>query len=168
MYSILEYGNMIADGERFHAYQEAIASAVRPGDAVAEIGCGPAVFALLACQAGAKRVYAIETQDVIEVAGQIAAANGFANQIQFFQNDSRKVELPERVDVIVSDIRGVLPLFDGALASLQDARRRFLNPNGVMIPRRDVLKAAIVEDEKAYSRLTSPWKTCVQQLELSI
>jgi protein arginine N-methyltransferase 1 len=168
MYSLRHFGDMIGDSARFNAYAKAISHSVRAGDVVAEIGCGPAVFALLACQAGAKRVYAIETEDVIEVARQIAAANGFADRIQFFQDDSRKVELPERVDVIVSDIRGVLPLFDGALASLQDAKTRFLNPNGVMIPRRDVLKAAIVEDEKAYSRLTSPWKTCVQQLELSI
>jgi protein arginine N-methyltransferase 1 len=37
-----------------------------------------------------------------------------------------------------------------------------------MIPRQDVLKAAIIEAEKAYSRLTSPWKTCVTELELCI
>ena len=86
----------------------------------------------------------------------------------FFRSDSRKVELPERVDVIVSDIRGVLPLFEGALASLQDAKKRFLAPNGVMIPRCDVLKAAIIEAEEAYLRLSSPWKTCVTEVELSI
>ena len=168
MYSLGHFGDMIGDSVRFNAYAKAISHSVRAGDVVAEIGCGPAVFALLACQAGAKRVYAIETEDVIEVARQIAAANGFADRIQFFQDDSRKVELPERVNAIVSDIRGVLPLFDGALASQQDARRRFLAPNGVMIPRRDILKAAVIEAEKAYSRLTSPWKTCVQQVELSI
>jgi protein arginine N-methyltransferase 1 len=168
MYSLRNFGDMIGDSTRFNAYAKAIARSVRAGDVVAEIGCGPAVFALLACQAGAKHVYAIETEDIIDVARQIAAANGFADRIQFFQDDSRKVELPERVDVIVSDIRGVLPLFDGALASQQDARRRFLAPNGVMIPRRDILKAAIIEAEEAYSRLTSPWKTCVPQVELSV
>ena len=161
MYSLRNFGDMIGDSARFNAYAKAISRSVRAGDVVAEIGCGPAVFGLLACQAGAKRVYAIETEDIIDVARQIAAATGFADRIQFFQSDSRKVDLPERVDVIVSDIRGALPLFDGALASLQDARRRFLAPNGVMIPRRDILKAAIIEAEKAYSRLTSPWKTCV-------
>jgi type I protein arginine methyltransferase len=168
MYSLRNFGDMIGDSTRFSAYATAIARSVRAGDVVAEIGCGPAVFALLACQAGAKHVYAIETEDIIDVARQIAAASGFADRIQFFQDDSRKVDLPERVDVIVSDIRGVLPLFDGALASQQDARRRFLAPNGVMIPRRDILKAAIIEAEEAYSRLTSPWKTCVPQVELSV
>lgn len=159
---------MIGDSARFNAYANAISRSVRAGDVVAEIGCGPALFSLLGCRAGAKCVYAIETEDIIDVARQIAAANGFADRIQFFQDDSRKVELPERVNAIVSDIRGVLPLFDGALASLQDAKKRFLAPNGIMIPRRDVLKAAIIEAEKAYLRLASPWKTCVPQVELAI
>jgi type I protein arginine methyltransferase len=123
MYSLRNFGDMIGDSARFNTYAKAISRGVRPGDVVAEIGCGPAVFALLACRAGAKRVYAIETEDIIDVAGQIVAANGVADRIQFFQSDSRKVELPERVDVIVSDIRGLLPLFGGALASLQDARK---------------------------------------------
>jgi protein arginine N-methyltransferase 1 len=168
MYSLRKFGDMIGDSARFNAYANAISRSVRAGDVVAEIGCGPALFSLLGCRAGAKRVYAIETEDIIDVARQIAAANGFADRIQFFQNDSRKVELPERVNAIVSDIRGVLPLFDGALASLQDAKKRFLASNGVMIPRRDVLKVAIIEAEKAYSRLTSPWKTCVTEVELSV
>jgi protein arginine N-methyltransferase 1 len=168
MYSVREFGHMIGDATRLKAYEQAIARGVRTGDVVAEIGCGPAVFAILACQAGAKRVYAIETEDIIDVAKQIAAANGLADRIQFYQSDSRKVELPERVNVIVSDLRGVLPLIGGAVASLQDAKKRFLATNGVMIPRRDVLKAAVIEAEKVYSSLTSPWKTCVSEVELSI
>ena len=159
---------MIGDSARFNAYAKAISRSVRPGNVVAEIGCGPGVFSLLACRAGAKRVYAIETEDIIDVSRQIAIANGFADRIQFFQSDSRKVELPERVDVIVSDIRGVLPLFDGAVASLQDARQRFLAPEGVMIPRRDVLKAAVVESELFYESLVSPWKKAVEETALDV
>ena len=123
MYSVREFGDMISSA-RFNAYAKAISRSVRDGDVVAEIGCGPAVFALLACRAGTKRIYAIETEDMIHVAKEIAAANGVADRIQFLQSDSRKVELPERVDVIVSDIRGLLPLFDGALASLPDAKKK--------------------------------------------
>jgi hypothetical protein len=62
----------------------------------------------------------------------------------------------------------VLPLFNGALASLQDAKKRFLAPGGVMIPRRDVVKAAIMECQEIYSELVAPWSTCVAGAELSI
>jgi protein arginine N-methyltransferase 1 len=168
MYSLRTFGYMISDSARFDAYAKAISRCVRPGHVVAEIGCGPGVFALLACRAGAKRVYAIETEDIIEVARQVAVANDLADRIQFFQSDSRKTELPERVDVIVSDIRGVLPLFNGALASQQDAKKRFLAPGGVMIPRLDVVKAAIMECEEIYSELVAPWSTCVAGAELSM
>jgi type I protein arginine methyltransferase len=168
MYSLRTFGYMISDSARFDAYAKAISRCVRPGHVVAEIGCGPGVFALLACRAGANRVYAIETEDIIEVAWEIAMANGLTDRIQFFQRDSRKTELPERVNVIVSDIRGVLPLFNGAVASQQDAKKRFLVPGGLMIPRRDVVKAAITESEKIYSELVAPWSTCVAGAELSI
>jgi type I protein arginine methyltransferase len=156
MYSLRDFGEMIADAGRFGAYAKAIAATVRPGDTVAEIGCGPGVFSLLACRAGARRVFAIESGDSIQFARQLATANGFADRIEFFQSDSRKTDLPERVNVIVSDIRGVLPLYDHAIPTLEDARQRLLSAGGIMVPQRDMLKAAVIEAEEYYSRLTSP------------
>jgi protein arginine N-methyltransferase 1 len=38
----------------------------------------------------------------------------------------------------------------------------------VMIPRRDVVRAAITEFENTYSELVAPWSTCVAGAELSI
>jgi protein arginine N-methyltransferase 1 len=167
MYSLNDYGRMIADHGRFAAYEKAIAKAVRPGDAVLEIGSGPGVFALLACQAGARKVYAIDSEETVHFARDLAAANGFAERMEFIQSDSRKVQLPERANVIISDLRGSLPLFGHALASLEDARERFLAPGGQLIPRRDKMKAAVIEAEEFYSTLTSPWVKSVPSLELS-
>ena len=167
MYSLRDFGAMIADTGRFGAYAKAIAAAVHPGDTVAEIGCGPGVFSLLACQAGARRVFAIESEDSIQFARQLAAANGFADRIEFFQSDSRKTELPERVKIVISDLRGVLPLYRHVIPSLEDARQRFLLTGGIMIPRCDALKAAVIEADEFYSRLTSPWKKSVPGVDLS-
>lgn len=167
MYSLRDFGGMIADAGRFGAYAKAIAAAVRPGDTVAEIGCGPGLFSLLACRAGARRVFAIETDDSIHLARQLAAASGFSDRIDFFQSDSRKTELPERVNVIVSDLRGVLPLFGHLIPSLEDARQRLLAAGGVMIPRCDILKAAVIDAGEFYSHLTSPWQKSVPGVDLS-
>jgi len=167
MYPLRAYGEMISDAGRFDAYANAIARAVRPGDVVLEIGCGPGVFALLARRAGAARVYAIESDDVVHLAKQLATANGLAEGIKFLQSDSRRTELPERVNVIVSDIRGTLPLFEHAIPSMEDARRRFLAPGGILIPQRDTLKAALAEADVYYSSLTSPWGGSLQGLDLS-
>jgi SAM-dependent methyltransferase len=167
MYSLRAYGDMIGDVGRFDAYAQAIAKAVHAGDVVAEIGCGPGVFSFLACKAGARKVYAIDSADIVHFAAELAAANGLSEKITFIQNDSHKVELPERVNVIVSDIRGNLPLFDHAISSIEDARERFLAPGGILIPQRDTLKLAVVDADEYYSGLTSPWNLQVQSLELA-
>jgi type I protein arginine methyltransferase len=166
-YSLGDYGAMIADADRFRGYAQAIGKAVRPGDAVLEIGCGPGIFALLACRAGARRVYAIESENIVQVARQLAAANGIADHVQFIQGDSRSVQLPERVNVIISDLRGVLPLYRQAIPSIEDARQRFLVPGGILIPQRDTLKAAVIEAKRYYSRLRTPWQKSVRHLDLS-
>jgi protein arginine N-methyltransferase 1 len=112
---------------------------VRPDAVVLDLGVGTGIFALLACQMGARRVYAIEPDDSIQVARDLAAANGCADRMEFFQALSTQVNLPEQADVIVSDIRRPLPLFGLPLPAIIDARRRLLAPGGVLIPRTDTL-----------------------------
>ena len=167
MYSLEDYGGMIADTHRIGAYAKAIATAVRPGDVVAEIGCGPGVFSLLACRAGARRVYAIDQDPIVSLSNQLAVANGFGNQMECLQRDSRSVELPERVNVIVSDIRGVLPFYGLAIPVMEDARQRFLRPCGVVIPQRDLLMAAVIEAGEFYSGILSPWRDSVLSIDFS-
>jgi len=158
MYRLDEFGDMIADQARFRAYAEAIRRAVRPGDTVVDLGCGPGIFAMLACHAGAGRVYAIDSGEVLALARQLAIANGFADRIVFLHGDSRQLQLPERANVVVSDIRGVLPLFAEALPSIEDARNRFLTEGGILIPQRDTVYTAIIETPEYYNRRISPWK----------
>jgi protein arginine N-methyltransferase 1 len=149
---------MLADAPRMQAYMSALRRAVKPGAVVLDLGCGPGVFALFACELGARRVYAVEPDDVIALAREAARANGCADRIEFFQQMSTEVALPEPADVIVSDLRGVLPWYQRNLPSLLDARTRQLAPNGILIPRRDVLWAAIVEAPERYEELTGPWQ----------
>lgn len=160
MYSITNYGAMIADRVRIRAYAEALRRVVTSDSVVLDLGTGTGIFALLACRFGARRVYAVEPADAIQVAREIAAANGFANRIEFRQAKSTEVTLPERTDVIVSDIGGVLPWFQTHLPSIADARRRFLAPGGTLIPRQDAVWAAVVDAPDLYARHTTPWDDC--------
>ncbi len=157
MYNLGGYGSMIADRVRVEAYAAALRKSVREGSVVLEIGTGPGIFAVLACQFGAGRVYAIEPGEIIQVAREVAAANGCADKIEFLEELSNRVILPVRADVILSDLRGVLPLFQRHVPAIVDARRRFLAPGGTMIPRKDTLWAAIVEAPKPYGEAVDPW-----------
>jgi protein arginine N-methyltransferase 1 len=157
MYSLGGYGNMIADRIRIEAFSQALRKTIRPGAVVMDIGTGTGIMAVLACQLGASRVYAIEPSEVIQAAREIAAANQCADKIVFFENVSTKVEIPARADVIVSDMRGVLPLFENHIPSIVDARRRFLVSGGTLIARKDKIWAAVVEAHEAYGKIVDPW-----------
>ena len=166
-YSVADYGAMIVDPVRMDRYVRALERAVRPGAVVVDIGTGTGIFALLACRFGARRVYAIEPEDVIQVAGEIAAANGCADRIEFIQAMSTSVALPERADVIISDLTGALPWFSQHLPSVIDARRRLLAPGGVLIPQRDTAWAAIVTVGELYRRWTGPWNGAAADLDMA-
>ena len=157
-YNLTGYAEMIADRARVDAYARALREAVRPGSVVLEIGTGPGIFAVLACQLGAGRVIAIEANPVIQLAREIAVANHCANRIEFVEDLSTNVKLPVRADVIVSDLRGVLPLFEYHIPSIADARRRFLAPGGTLISRKDSIWAAVVEAPEEYGKIVDPWE----------
>ena len=167
MYSLGAYGSMIADRVRVEAYAEAMRKTVRNGSVVVEIGTGPGIFAVLACQLGASKVYAIEPAEIIQVAREVASANGCTDKIEFFEQLSHQVTLPTRADVMISDLRGVLPFFQRHIPAIVDARRRFLAPGGATIPRKDTLWAAIVDAPKAYGEIVDPWDKNLLNQDLS-
>lgn len=158
MYSLHFYGQMIADALRMDAYASALRQTVNRDSVVMDLGCGPGVFALLACKLGARRVYAVEPDNVIGLAREAAVANGFVDRVEFFEKLSTDITLPEPATIIVSDLRGVLPWFEENISSIIDARKRLLAPRGVLIPRRDILWAAVVEAPEQYAELVSPWQ----------
>src|SRR5271169_6051536 len=96
MYNLGSYGSMVADRVRVDAYVQALRKTVREGSVVVEIGTGPGIFAVLACQLGASRVYAIEPTEIIQVAREVAGANGCGDRIEFFEDLSNRVTLPLR------------------------------------------------------------------------
>jgi protein arginine N-methyltransferase 1 len=148
---------MITDRPRASAYAQALRGAVSPGCTVLDIGAGTGFFSLLACKFGASRVYAVDVNDAIEVAKAMAADNGGTEAIVFLQKLSTAVELSPAADVIVSDLRGVLPLMEQHIPSIVDARSRLLAAGGRLIPRSDTIWAALVEDAEGYRRYEEPW-----------
>ena len=79
-YSVLDYGQMVGCEPRMSAYAAALRAAVTPGCTVIDIGAGPGVFSILACQFGAGSVIAIEPDDLIELLRQFAKDNGYSDQ----------------------------------------------------------------------------------------
>ena len=158
---------MIADTVRMECYVEALRGAVSPGCTVLDIGTGTGIAAMIACQFGAKCVYAVEPSNVLAVASELAAENGYDDRITFLKGISTELTLPTLADVIVSDLRGVLPLFGHHIESIADARARLLRPGGTMIPMRDLIWGALVQSTRLYHEVVGPWTQHSRGLAMS-
>ena len=147
MYAEIEvHRTMICDRVRTEAFRRAIDSVVRPGDVVLDVGAGSGILSMFAARAGAARVYAVERTTVSVVAQQLAAANGVAEIIRVIHGDVMDIELPERVDVIVSEWLGGFGIDEGMLVPVIAARDRWLKPGGTVIPRLVTAWSALVRD----------------------
>ena len=101
---------MLNDRRRTASFLAAIRRVVRPGDVVVDVGTGTGVLAIAAAQAGAARVYAVEATGIGKLAEANFRANGLQDRITLVPGWSMQVTLPERADVLVSEVIGKTPL----------------------------------------------------------
>ena len=104
----------------------------RRGAVVLDLGTGPfALLALMAARHGARKVYAIEGDAAAARAArevvrrEVAAGRVRAGQVEVVEGVSTEVSLPERVDLIVSEIAGSIATEEGLRPTLEDAAARF-------------------------------------------
>ena len=124
---------MLSDHARTLAYRDVLQRHA-PGSIALEIGCGSGILSCFAALAGARHVYAIEESSILGVSREIVEANGLSDKITFIAGRSTAVEIPERVDLVFSELMGSDGFEEGIYPSLVDAKKRFLKPNGRMIP----------------------------------
>jgi protein arginine N-methyltransferase 1 len=154
-------------GTRLDQFAKAIRRHVTRGDVVVDLGAGSGILSFLACQAGAARVYAIEAGDSIAFARQLAATMGLQQRIEFIGKPSTQVVLPERARVIVSDIHDTFGLQQNGLSAFIDARERFLEPDGSLIPRSIQLMIVPVEAREQYQHTVDVWQQRIHGVDLS-
>ena len=132
---ISDYQIMMADRQRMDAYQRAI-ERVCPGKVVCEIGVGLGPLSLMALNAGAQRVYAIEVGEAqLALSTAVLQANGFGpDRFVPLRGWSTDLQLPERVDVVLSETLDHLGVGEQTVRYMLDARERLLKPDGVFLP----------------------------------
>ena len=148
-----EHRQYLADGARVSAFRQAIEDVVRPGDVVLDLASGTGILGLLACRAGAGRVYSVEVSGMIELAREICRANGFQDRMVFLKGLSTRVDLPEKVDVAVCDQMGRFGFEAGVVQFFADASKRFLKPGGTLIPARLDMVVCPVECQEIWSQV---------------
>ena len=156
-YSVYDYAWMAADEARA-PYIEALRRLVTPDTVVVELGTGYGAFALVAAALGARKVYAIEPNPAIRLGQELLSANpDLRDRVVFFERRSEDVELPERGHLLLSDIRGSLPLLAGHIQTIRDARNRLVVDAPIVVAQQDTLFCGLMTCEEAYEQLTTPW-----------
>ena len=116
-----------------------------------DVGAGTGILSMFAAKAGAKKVYAVEPSSTNQLAKKLIEENGLADKITIVEKVVEDIELgkdiPDRVDIIISEWMGYCLLYEGMLDSVLFARDRFLVKGGLIFPERAKIFVAAVNDQ---------------------
>mmetsp|Transcript_13334 Transcript_13334/g.25097 ORF Transcript_13334/g.25097 Transcript_13334/m.25097 type:complete len:376 (+) Transcript_13334:57-1184(+) len=164
-WSTKDYEAMRDDVPRTSRFEAAIKRRLASaGNAtVVDIGTGPfALLALIAAKAGARKVYAVEKNAAAAAqAKETVQKEGLQDVVTVIEGDAMKVDLPERVDFVVSELIGSIATQEGVEPIIRDARKRFLKDDSGcgMIPSRcqTCVVPILYKGRSFMARLLSPF-----------
>jgi type II protein arginine methyltransferase len=147
--------NMLNDRWRNESYDAAIRNTVDETGTVLDIGSGSGLLAMMAARAGAKMTYSCEMNTTIaDLAKRIVSANGYGEGVKIIGKKSSDlllgVDLPERVDVLITETLDSGLLGEGILPIIIDARERLLVENAKIIPRGAKIYGALLDSQKIW------------------
>lgn len=97
--------NCLTDTKRTVAFEKAIKNIVKKDDIVVDMGTGSGVLAMLAVDAGASKVYAVENDKKnIANLSKTFSENNCSSKIEIIEGDVTKIDLPQVVDVIMGEM----------------------------------------------------------------
>jgi len=152
--------DMLEDSHRTGSYFNAVME--NPGcfkdKVVLDVGAGTCILSIMAARAGAKQVFAVEATDMAKRARRLVEANGLGGIIRVLQGTMETVQLPCKVDVIISEWMGYFLLRESMLDSVLVARDKHLKPGGAMFPSHATLYLAPLGKVKALSDKWTTWE----------
>jgi precorrin-6B methylase 2 len=166
--TVASHRSMALDVRRNAAYRDALAAIIRPDSVVLDLGAGTGVLGMMAARLGARRVYLVEPEEIVSVAEELVAANGLQDRVRCIRGRIEDVQLPERVDVIVSVLTGNFLLTEDLLPTLFHARDSWLEPGGQLIPGAASMEAVPVSAPAVHEREVASWSAAQHGVDLSV
>lgn len=150
---------MLSDKVRTDSYRLAILNnkTLFQDKTVLDLGCGTGILSMFCSTAGAARVFAVDQSDIIYHAMVIVKENDLNDKISIIKGRLEDIELPEKVDVVVSEWMGYFLLFEGMLDSVIFARNNCLKPGGVMLPNRCNISIVGSGDVETHNKFIGFW-----------
>ncbi|XP_037646485.1 protein arginine N-methyltransferase 2 [Sebastes umbrosus] len=152
---------MLSDKSRTEAYRQVILSnsASLRNKVVMDLGCGTGIISLFCAQlAQPSEVYAVEASSMAEYTRQLVKQNGCEEVVTVLQGRAEEIELPEQVDVLVSEWMGNCLLFEFMVESVLLARDRWLKEGGVMWPSSAALTLVPCQANSYYAEKMAFWE----------
>ncbi|KAG7396702.1 Histone-arginine methyltransferase carm1 [Phytophthora boehmeriae] len=127
---LLHQQNMLQDHVRTGTYERAMLSNSSDfkDKVVLDVGTGSGILAFFAIKAGARKVYAVELSNMADCARELVAANGLSDRITVIKGKMEEVELPEQVDVVVSEPMGFFLVHERMLETFVAAGKKWRQP----------------------------------------
>ena len=152
------------DEDRVGYFRAAIEATVKPGDVVVDAGSGSGLLGMLAAKAGARLVYCVEiNQQYVNIIEEHARRNGLSDQIVAICDDATTIDLPEDVDVIISEVISA-GFFDEPQLQILSNLRRFLRPTGAVIPHSMVNYVELIDAQEEIYGLKFNYDTRFKRL----
>ena len=126
--------DMITDRHSILAFKRALTKELCEDKVILEVGCGTGLLSMFAAKAGAKRVYSVEYSDMCDRAQEVVKINKLDNIITVIKGRIEEVEIPEKVDIIMSNWMGMNLMYESLIKSVIVAREKYLKPDGIMLP----------------------------------
>ncbi|XP_041662503.1 protein arginine N-methyltransferase 2 isoform X2 [Cheilinus undulatus] len=152
---------MLSDKSRTEAYRQVILSnsASLRNKVVMDLGCGTGIISLFCAQlAQPSMVYAVEASSMADYTTQLVKQNGCEEKVTVLQARAEEVELPEQVDILVSEWMGNCLLFEFMVESVLMTRDRWLREGGVMWPSSAALTIVPCQAHSYYQEKMAFWE----------
>ncbi|MHA1907549.1 MAG: 50S ribosomal protein L11 methyltransferase [Candidatus Thorarchaeota archaeon] len=152
-FSLLHAASLLGQRTRILKFAEAIQRVVKPGMRVVDIGTGSGVLAILAAQAGAEEVTAIDiNMDSIRYAKMAARMNGLDENINFEVAHFLDFKTENRYDVVICEMLSSMMLIEQQIPASRHAITHLMKPDGVMIPKLVNIYVALTQCETIWGR----------------
>lgn len=148
---LFQQQSLLQDYLRITTYQRAIL--VNEDDFRGKVAldacCGTGILSFFAVQAGASRVYAVESSQMAKYTQILVHSNCLSERIRVLEGEVEEVRCPDMVDVIISEPMGYMLLSGRLMGSFLHARK-WLKPDGLMFPSSGDIHVAPFSDEQLY------------------
>ena len=151
---------MLKDKVRTESYKDFILKnpKIFKDAVVLDVGCGTSILSMFSAQSGAKKVFGVDNSDVAHQAMDIIRENKLEKVITIMKGKAEDINMPCKVDVIISEWMGYFLLFESMLDTVIFCRDNLLNESGRIFPDKCNIQLIAFGDKEFYDKKVKFWE----------